>query len=122
MGSIDTISLNVHALGMALYGMGRLMTFGMFFTNIGKRFGYKYYGTLAGFGLLISAIFSLCQYPLIAAAAGGDERMVDIASGVVTLALGLPYCIWLGYFREFKGHRPGTITTTNTNNTTTTNT
>lgn len=89
-----TISLEVHAVGMGFYGVGRMMIFGTYFTNVGKRFGYKNYGTLSGLGLLTSGIVSLVQYPLIATATNGYHAAVDIGCGVVMVAL-LPYCLWL---------------------------
>jgi LAT3 family solute carrier family 43 protein 3 len=89
-----TISLEVHAVGMGFYGVGRMMIFGTYFTNVGKRFGYKSYGALSGLGLLTSGIVSLLQYPLIATATNGYHSAVDVGCGVVMVAL-LPYCLWL---------------------------
>ncbi len=88
--------LNLQLFGMACYGIGRMAVFGMFFTNVGKRFGYTHYGTLAGMGLLISALFSLFQYPLIDIAARGHEYYVNLTCGVVILIFGSLYCFWLG--------------------------
>lgn len=78
-----------------------MMTFGMFFSNVGKRFGYTHYGTLAGLGLITTAVVSLAQYPLISMSADGDESIVNLACGVSILILTLPYCLWLG-LRERK--------------------
>ena len=99
--AIENISLNVHMIGMIAYGVGRMMVFGMFFTNIGKRFGFSKYGTLAGLGLILSAIVSLIQYPLITFAAENKEKTVNIICGVVMLLIGLPYSVWLG-LREMR--------------------
>jgi hypothetical protein len=66
----------------------------MFFSNIGMRFGYANYGTLAGLGLLISGAVSLLQYPLIALAVDGKAAAVNIGLAVGLLAL-FPYFIWL---------------------------
>lgn len=100
--SSDSISLEAHVVGMAFYGTGRLMVYGSFFANVGKRFGYRNYGTLCGFGLLMSGIVSLLQYPLIAAVtsvAGGSDgrnsKIVNVGCGIGMLGM-LPYCIWLG--------------------------
>jgi LAT3 family solute carrier family 43 protein 3 len=90
----DNFSLNGQVVGMILYGIGRMFIFGMYFSNTGKRFGYANYGTLAGLGLLTSAIVSLLQYPLIALAVDGKAAAVNIGSAVVLLAL-FPYFIWL---------------------------
>jgi len=93
--SMTSVSLGAHVVGMSFYGVGRMFFFGLFFTNVGKRFGFDHYGTLAGLGLLISSLFGNIQYPLIALAADGYEREVNIACGSVMLMLGLPYCLWL---------------------------
>lgn len=87
-------SLNVQSVGLATYSVGRMLTFGMYFTNVGKRFGYSNYGLLAGLGLLLTAIISLAQFPLIALAANGKARQVNIACGAALLAAS-PYFIWL---------------------------
>lgn len=91
----QAVPLDGHVAGMVCYGIGRMIVFGMFFTNIGKRFGYTHFGTLAGLGLIVSAIFSLLQYPLISMSAAGHEQMVNITCSVVLLIQGLPYCFWL---------------------------
>mmetsp|Transcript_15135 Transcript_15135/g.22651 ORF Transcript_15135/g.22651 Transcript_15135/m.22651 type:complete len:505 (+) Transcript_15135:208-1722(+) len=93
--SSDSLSLDAHIIGMTFYGVGRMIVFGLFFTNVGKRFGFVHYGTLAGLGLLISSIAGNLQYPLIALAADGYEKEVNIACGTVLLIQGLPYCLWL---------------------------
>jgi len=95
------VNLNLQVLGLVSYGIGRMMTFGMFFSNVGKRFGYTHYGTLAGLGLITTAVVSLAQYPLISMSADGDESIVNLACGVSILILTLPYCLWLG-LRERK--------------------
>jgi LAT3 family solute carrier family 43 protein 3 len=88
--------LNVQSVGLATYSVGRMLTFGMYFSNVGKRFGYANYGFLAGLGLLISAIASLVQFPLIALAANGEARKVNLSCGAALIAT-LPYCLWLGW-------------------------
>jgi MFS family permease len=88
------LSLNVQAIGLVTYGVGRMAIFGIFFTNCGKRFGYGNYGTLAGLGLLISAIFSLLQYPLISLASEGYSSTINLVSGIV-LCVQAPYFVWL---------------------------
>jgi hypothetical protein len=91
----QAVSLDVHVVGMVCYGIGGMLVFGMFFTNIGKRFGYTHFAALAGLGLMVSAIASLLQYPLISMSAAGHEQMVNITCSVVLLIQGLPYCFWL---------------------------
>mmetsp|Transcript_3036 Transcript_3036/g.4604 ORF Transcript_3036/g.4604 Transcript_3036/m.4604 type:complete len:554 (-) Transcript_3036:470-2131(-) len=91
--ALDT-HLYIQSIGLFLYACARMFVYGMYFSNLGKRFGFKNYGTLAGSGLLISAIVSLLQYPLIAAAVEGNADKVNFALVVVCLSL-LPYCYWV---------------------------
>lgn len=94
--SSTSIPLNGQAAGLVCYGLGRMVIFGMYFSNIGLRFGFGNYGTLAGFGLVTSAIISLLQYPLIALADDGYEFEVNVGCAVTFLCI-LPYCAWLGF-------------------------
>jgi MFS transporter, LAT3 family, solute carrier family 43, member 3 len=87
-------SLDVLIISLTCYGSGRMFVYGMFFAHIGKRFGYANFGTLAGLGLLVSAVLSLLEYPLIALAANGHDRIVNLACGIL-VACTLPYCAWL---------------------------
>ena len=98
-------NLNLQIFGMICYSSGGLWTFGNFFSNVGKRFGYTHYGTLAGLGLIISAIFSILQYILISRAVDGKEYYVNIYSAIVIAAISLPYCAWLG-MREKRNKLP----------------
>jgi len=93
-----SISLNVQTIGITLYGIGRMFIFGLYFTNCGKRFGYSNYGTLAGLGLLTSAICSLLQYVLISWTVNGYGAMVNTVLGAILIAQA-PYFGWL-YRRE----------------------
>ena len=90
----DSISLKGQILGLALYSIGRMFIFSMFFSNVGKRMGFTNFGTLTGLGLLASAFCSLLQLPLITAASNGHARSINIASGAVFIGL-VPYCVWL---------------------------
>eukprot|EP00581_Thalassiosira_minuscula_P009769 CAMPEP_0183708528 /NCGR_PEP_ID=MMETSP0737-20130205/4820_1 /TAXON_ID=385413 /ORGANISM="Thalassiosira miniscula, Strain CCMP1093" /LENGTH=456 /DNA_ID=CAMNT_0025936421 /DNA_START=141 /DNA_END=1511 /DNA_ORIENTATION=+ len=94
--------LTLQIPGMAFYGIGRLLVYGMYFANVGKRFGYTNYGMLAGLGLLLSAIVSLAQYPLIALAVRGKQeaRYINLICGSVLLLIGIPYCFWLGVIEK----------------------
>ena len=58
-------SLPAQIAGMTLYSVGRLFVFALFFSNIGRRFGFAHYGTLVGFGMLTSAVLSMLQYPML---------------------------------------------------------
>jgi MFS transporter, LAT3 family, solute carrier family 43, member 3 len=100
-------SLEVQSIGMVSYGIGRLSIFGYYFANIGARFGYIHFGTLAGLGLLISAIASLAQIALIDLAANGNAVVVNVVVGIV-LVLQAPYFIWL--FRRERRYDQATDT------------
>ena len=93
--NIAATAWTVQVIGFFFYCVGRMTVFGMFFTNIGKRFGYTHYGTLVGFGLLSTAIVSLLQYPLIYLADSQHEYIVNLISGIVILVACIPYCLWL---------------------------
>lgn len=88
------ISLDAHVVGLVAYSVGRMLCFSAFFTNVGTRFGYRNYGTLAGLGLWVSAIVSLLQYPLIALTADGHGVAVNLVCASLLMAT-LPYCLWL---------------------------
>jgi len=92
---LESVPLPAHIVGLVCYDLGRMMTFGTFFTNIGKRFGYTNYGTLVGFGSIVSAILSLIQYPLISLAIKGHANSVNFVCGGIMTGIGLPYCYWL---------------------------
>jgi hypothetical protein len=88
--------LGVHVLGMTLYSLGRLFVFAMYFSNIGRRFGFEHYGTLCGLGLLISAVWSLMQYPLLAWAVDANDAMGANLLACAMLCATIPYTVWLG--------------------------
>jgi LAT3 family solute carrier family 43 protein 3 len=90
----SNLPLDAQIVGLVAYGVGRMFAFSMYFANVGKRFGYANFGTLAGLGLLTSAVVSLLQYPLIALTADGNGSTVNMVCGSVLLGL-LPYCVWL---------------------------
>ena len=92
---LESVPLPAHTVGLVCYDLGRMMTFGTFLTNIGKRFGYTNYGTLAGLGSIVSAILSLIQYPLISLAIKGHANSVNFVCGGIMTGIGLPYCYWL---------------------------
>lgn len=107
-----SLSLSVQVVGMLLNSIGRLAHFGMFFTNVGVRFGYDNYGILTGVGMVIGGVVSLLQYPMIKfATTDGNttfglhgDSLVDLASAGLGLLL-LPYCAWLS-FQERSQRRP----------------
>ena len=96
----SNLSLKIQVIGLVLYGLGRLFIFAMFFANCGNRFGFTHFGTLAGLGLLTSALASLLQSPMITATAHGQARTVNLCCGAL-LAAQLPYFVWL-HRRETK--------------------
>lgn len=98
-------SLNAQVVGLICYGVGRMLTFGMYFSNVGKRFGYRNYGTLAGLGLITSSIISLLQYPLIAWTVDGHDVAVNVSLGAMLLAV-MPYCFWLHRQERRHGKAP----------------
>ena len=88
--------LGVHVLGMTLYSLGRLFVFAMYFSNIGRRFGFEHYGTLCGLGLLISAVWSLLQYPMLAWAVDSNDATGANLLACAMLCATIPYTVWLG--------------------------
>jgi MFS transporter, LAT3 family, solute carrier family 43, member 3 len=95
------IELEAHSAGMVLYAVGRLICFAMFFSAIGKMFGYKYYGVLAGVGLFTSAVVSTLQYPLIEIAVDGNYKVSNYACGFGCF-LAITYCVYV-YMLERAG-------------------
>ena len=89
--------------GIAAYSVGRLFVFAMYFSAIGRRFGFEHYGGLAGFGMLTSAAASMLQYPLFDAALRGEAAARAVNAGCAACALaGAPYAAWLGTLRTTK--------------------
>lgn len=86
--------ISLQIIGFVCYSIGRLSIWGMFFSNVGRRFGYKNYGWLAGLGLLVSAVVNLLQYPLFTLALDGYVRAVNLVL-VSALILTFPYALWL---------------------------
>jgi len=86
--------IDLQIAGFIFYSVGRLSVWGMFFSNIGRRFGYENFGLLAGSGLLVSAVVSVLQYPLYTLAINGNLRSVNIGL-VVALIATFPYAAWL---------------------------
>jgi len=87
-------SLPAQIAGMTLYSIGRLFVFALFFSNIGRRFGFAHYGTLVGFGMLTSAVLSMLQYPMFTLAIDESVDWVNAACAVA-IAGCLPYTAWL---------------------------
>ena len=94
----ESTPLEMQAVGFCFYGLGRLLIFGMYCSNVGRRFGFENYGILVGFGLLCSALSSLLQYSLLEWGLAGSMWEVNITC-VIILSCTMPYMMWLG-FRE----------------------
>ena len=90
----SSAGLAVQGFGMTVYSLGRLFIFAMYFSNIGRRFGFANYGTLAGVGLLISAIWSLFQYPLLAWTVDSGATGANVLC-LCMLCATMPYTVWL---------------------------
>jgi threonine/homoserine efflux transporter RhtA len=90
-------ALEVQVLGMVAYSFGRLLTYAMYFSNIGRRFGYQHYGLLAGFGLLVSAIVaSVIQTLLFSLCVSSNEGMVRAnLISISILSSAIPYTCWI---------------------------
>ena len=88
------LSLDGQIVGLVCYSIGRLFVFSSFFAHVGKRFGYQHYGTLVGLGLLLSALISLLQYPMIEATANGYAREMNLLCGAIFVCMA-PYFPWL---------------------------
>ncbi|KAG7366063.1 major facilitator superfamily transporter [Nitzschia inconspicua] len=106
--SSQEIGLEWQSIGLVAYGIGRMAIFGIYFTNCGMRFGYSNFGTLAGLGLLTSALFSLLQYPLIDSASKGNSSLINLILGII-LVVQTPYFIWL-FVRERKYESANSVT------------
>ena len=72
-----------------VYAVGRVGQWLSYFAFVGSTFGFRHYGKLAGGGLMVQAMVSLLQYPLLALTLGafdGDFTAVN-ALFVATTAL-----------------------------------
>jgi len=95
---ITSPETGVQWLGFILYVLSRVTTYGTFFAFIGINFGFKYFGTLAGIGLLLSGCFSLFQYlvlDIVENDMGGDYNAMNILMAVWVAAWGGLYAFWL---------------------------
>merc|ERR1712173_577341 len=85
-------------LGFMLYVLSRVTTYGTFFAYIGINFGFRFFGTLAGLGLLISAFFSLFQYFCLNIVTGpldGDYKPMNEFFAIWCLIWGVLYSLYL---------------------------
>ena len=105
----------VQGLGFCFYGLGRLLIFGMYCSNVGRRFGFENYGILVGFGLLCSAISSLLQYSLLEWGLQDGMWEVNITC-LAVLVCTMPYMVWLGLREREEWGRIGAHTPKDTGN------
>lgn len=90
----DSFGIGIQVIGFVAFGIGVMGFYGLYFTNCGKRFEYSNYGTLSGFGLLVSALTGLLQFPLITWTINGHSALVNALMGFA-LVLQAPYFVWL---------------------------
>jgi len=62
---LTTNSIQLQTIGSIMSVLSKVTTHSIFFSFIGINFGFKNFGTLAGFALLISGFFSLFEYLLL---------------------------------------------------------
>jgi len=67
----------LHIMSYSIYCMSRVTCFGLYFTSIGKKFGFTHFGKLVGFGIIFAACFSSLQFALLAWAEGSNYVDVD---------------------------------------------
>jgi len=95
---ITSPETEIQWLGFILYVLSRVTTYGTFFAFIGINFGFKYFGTLAGVGLLLSGCFSLFQYlclDIVENDMGGDYNAMNMLMAVWVAVWGGLYAFWL---------------------------
>jgi len=84
--------------GFMLYVLSRVTTYGLFFAYIGINFGFRFFGTLAGLGMLISAFFSIFQYlclSIVTGSLGGDYKPMNDFFSIWCLVWGILYALYL---------------------------
>ena len=107
------LHVHVQVVGIVCYAVGRGLTFGMYFSNVGRRFGYTHYGLLAGLGLILSALVSLLQYPLLWWCVAGGDRGANVVCCLSCLAT-LPYAFWLRRREQRESRTAGAVTAIST--------
>jgi len=106
---ITSSDTGVQVLGFILYVLSRVTTYGTFFSFIGINFGFKYFGTLAGVGLLISGCFSLFQYlclDIVENDLGDDYNAMNMFMAFWCAVWGALYALWL-FSQELKSAGKG---------------
>merc|ERR1719461_2189251 len=84
--------------GFMLYVLSRVTTYGLFFAYIGINFGFRFFGTLAGLGMLISAFVSIFQYlciNIVTSQLNGDYKPMNDFFAIWCLIWGLIYALYL---------------------------
>lgn len=94
-------------VGFVFYVLYDVGVFGLFFAYIGVNFGYKYFGTLSGLGMLFSAFVTLFEYLCLHIVENGllnDYGKMDKILVYILVAVGTPFTIWV-WWRECKINR-----------------
>ena len=93
------LSLNAQWINFVCFNVGRLWVFSMYFVSVGRLFGFKHYGTLAGAGLLLSAMSTPLAVPMHQSGVDGGFGVANLASAMICLAL-TPYTVGWAWRRE----------------------
>jgi len=92
---LNTETKTLQCIGFVFYVIARLTTFCFFFSFIGMNFGFKYWGSLVGVGLFITACFSLFQYVLV--------YIVEIHMGNDYYLMNMCLAVWCGVWGGLYG-------------------
>lgn len=94
----------VQLVGFVLVSGGRLMLFAIYFAHMNSIFGFRFYGALAGGGLLASSLVALVQYPLLSwGLTSGFAGPNALGAGVsaVSALYGVYVCVRESKMRKF---------------------
>lgn len=93
------LSLEAQWLNFVCFNVGRLWVFSMYFVSVGRLFGFRHYGTLAGAGLLLSAMSTPLAVPMHRSGVDGNFGESNLASAMICLGL-TPYTVGWAWRRE----------------------
>jgi len=93
------LSLKAQWLNFVCFNVGRLWVFSMYFVSVGRLFGFRHYGTLAGAGLLLSAMSTPLAVPMHQSGVDGGFGESNLASAMICLGL-TPYTVGWAWRRE----------------------
>ena len=98
-GQRGGLSLEAQWLNFVCFNVGRLWVFSMYFVSVGRLFGFRHYGTLAGAGLLLSAMSTPLAVPMHRSGVDGNFGESNLASAMICLGL-TPYTVGWAWRRE----------------------